>query len=426
MSGNSRFVLSRNLRILMVSMILANTGSMMTAALLPLFVTNLGATVSQVGLFFTLSSIFPLLVQIIGGWLSDTIGRLRAIAIGSVLGVVGYLAFLLAPTFWWLLLAQALFSITRALVGPSFSAFTAEESEASARGRTYGAIQALFYTVNVIGPALGGWIADHFGFRAVYGLAAVLYLMATIIRVSMARRLAVNGSPAEAGAAPSSLRQQMGVVTGMLLAGGVITWILLVDGVRDIAFMMSEQLTPVFLDQVGGLTFTQIGLFGSVMGLASMLSSPLAGVLSDRYDERATIALGTAASALGFGGLLVARGPVGFAVAAVFLGNAWGMMEPAYHSLISKAVPGKQLGTFFGLFDTSLGVLSLPAPWLGGQLWTRITPQMPFLLTALTSAVSIWPIWRKFKLHPGEVYAESKAMPTATPASASEGVEPSP
>jgi hypothetical protein len=37
-------------------------------------------------------------------------------------------------------------------------------------------------------------------------------------------------------------------------------------------------------------------------------------------------------------------------------------MSPAYQSLISKAVPEKMLGTAFGFLQTSLGVVSLPAP----------------------------------------------------------------
>ena len=38
-------------------------------------------------------------------------------------------------------------------------------------------------------------------------------------------------------------------------------------------------------------------------------------------------------------------------------------MSPAYNSLISKAVPEKVRGTAFGLFSTSLGLVSLPSPW---------------------------------------------------------------
>jgi MFS family permease len=391
-------LLSKNMQILLVSMILANTGSMMTTPLLALYVSSFGATIEEVGLFFTLASIFPLAVQIIGGWLSDTIGRLNAIAIGSVLGVVGYLAQVVAPTFWWLLLAQAIFAITRSLVGPSFSAFTAEESGEETRGRTFGITQTLFNVVHVIGPALGGWIADRYGFRVTFAAAGVLYLLATIIRVAIARRVARETDLPPSRPSLGGLWEQMRTMALLFVGGGVITWILLIDGVRDIAFRMSEELAPVFLERVGALSVSQIGFLGSVMGMLSLVASPIAGALVDRFSEKATIALGTVTSALGFVAMLGATNLTGFAVSSSLLGASWGLMDPAYQSLISKAVPSRVLGTAYGFLDTSLGLVSLPAPWLGGQLWTRFTARTPFFLTTIVLSLSVWPIWAKFRL----------------------------
>ncbi|MFN2146286.1 MAG: MFS transporter, partial [Anaerolineales bacterium] len=74
----------------MVAMVLANTAGSMQGMMLPLFVSNLGASVAQIGLVFTLSNIVPLILQVFGGWFSDNYGRLRAVAIGSVGGVAGH------------------------------------------------------------------------------------------------------------------------------------------------------------------------------------------------------------------------------------------------------------------------------------------------------------------------------------------------
>jgi len=400
-------LLSKDMRILLVSMILANTGSMMTVPLLALYVTSLGATIEEVGLFFTLASVFPLAVQIIGGWLSDTIGRLNAIAIGSVLGVLGYLAQVVAPSFWWLLIAQAIFAVTRSLVGPSFSAFTAEESSEDTRGRTFGITQTLFNVVHVIGPALGGWIAEQFSFRMTFAVAGILYLLATIIRVAMARKVAARNAQSASTPTLTGLWEQMRTMAILFVGGGVITWILIIDGVRDIAFRMSEELAPVFLQRVGALSVSQIGLLGSVMGLLSLISSPIAGMLIDRYSERATIALGTVMSTLGFLAMLLSGDFEGFALSSALLGTSWGLMDPAYQSLISKAVPGRVLGTAYGFLDTSLGLLSLPAPWLGGLVWTRYTARTPFLLTTIVLSISVWPIWAKFNLRRGNGQIEA-------------------
>jgi MFS family permease len=149
-------LLSGLILLFLLAMILANMGGQMYGPLMSIYIRNLGATVPQIGLFFTLSSIVPLALQILGGWISDTLGRLRAIAIGSVVGVFTYVALVLAPTWEWLLLAAAFSAITGALVGPSFDAFIAEQSSEENRAKMFGVTQALFGIVGFIGPALGG------------------------------------------------------------------------------------------------------------------------------------------------------------------------------------------------------------------------------------------------------------------------------
>jgi hypothetical protein len=45
-----------------------------------------------------------------------------------------------------------------------------------------------------------------------------------------------------------------------------------------------------------------------------------------------------------------------------------------------------------------LGLFSLPAPAIGGQLWERVNPGFPFQLTAWATLLSVVPVWLKFKL----------------------------
>ena len=89
----------------------------------------------------------------------------------------------------------------------------------------------------------------------------------------------------------------------------------------------------------------------------------------------------------------------------VIAGIGVGLATPAYQSLISKAVPQRLRGVAFGLFSTSLGLVSLPAPLIGGYLWEKVNPQFPFMLTAFISLLSIIPVWFKFKVI-GDVEAE--------------------
>jgi MFS family permease len=88
-----------------------------------------------------------------------------------------------------------------------------------------------------------------------------------------------------------------------------------------------------------------------------------------------------------------------------------GLLSPAYQSLVSKVVPRQSLGTFSGLFQGSVGLISLPAPWIGAQLWERFNPRLPFLLTAIGAAITLPVVWWKFKLPKAPPEAEAELAP---------------
>ncbi len=205
----------------MAAMVLANVGGNMYGPLLPLYLKSLNASVLQVGLFFTLSQIVPLALQILGGWISDSLGRLRSIAMGSVAGVFSYVGLILAPTWQWVLLGEGLSSITRSLVAPSFNAFIAEESAEKNRARVFGITETIFIVVNIIGPPLGGWLADTYGFKIMLAWAGGLYFVATVIRIAMARAAARSREVKTQKLTVASLKSNLGLMTGMVLAGGV-------------------------------------------------------------------------------------------------------------------------------------------------------------------------------------------------------------
>ena len=178
------------------AMILANIAGTMTNLLMPIYLTELGASVGQVGLVFTLTSVVILVLQILGGWISDNIGRLRAIAIGSIGGVIGFFLMLISPTWQWMLISLAISMIPYALVGPSFGAFIAENSSEANRGRVYGLTGTIYQVTGIIGPPLGGLLAAQLGFKPMLLVAAIFYSMAAGLRIWMARTMKSAGERA--------------------------------------------------------------------------------------------------------------------------------------------------------------------------------------------------------------------------------------
>jgi len=65
-------LLSRKMILFLIGLTFAEATRAMTAVQIPVFLREIGASVSQVGLFFTLTMIVPLVLGIFGGWISDS------------------------------------------------------------------------------------------------------------------------------------------------------------------------------------------------------------------------------------------------------------------------------------------------------------------------------------------------------------------
>jgi len=415
MKKNIFSMVNVNLRWFLLGMILANIAGEMLNSMLSLYLIKLGASVAQVGLVYTVASLVPILLQIFGGWMSDTVGRLRAIAIGSVITVFGYLIFFVSPSWQWVMVGLCVEFVSSSFVAPSFNAYIAEQCDEDVRGRVFGVIQGIYMVVTVIGPILGGILAYRVSFKAMLVAAFIFFLMATLLRVYMA--LSERFKPERSPEKPSfkGLKTQLVSIFGLLFAGGVLTWIWITDGLLDTSFNLAAQLFPIYLSDIGHLTVEQIGLFGSFFGGACILGNFIGGWLTDKWSERIILVGGFTLLAASLVVMVTATGYFGFLFSRILMGLGDGVLSPAYSSLISRVVPEEKRGLAFGFFGTSLGILSLPMPWIGGQLWEKFSPQTPFWITAIACFIVVPIAWFKFGLpKTGSASKQTEPVPADT------------
>lgn len=383
---------------------------------IPVYIRELGATIPQIGLFFTVSMVFPLLVRVFGGWLADSVGRLRVIFVGSLTGVLTYAAYAVAPNWQSAMIAPALMAITSALTLPAYFAYIADIAPPNTQGRMYGVSQTVYRAAGVIAPPIGGLLGAGLGYRVMFASSTVIFGIASIIFFFLLRDRPSLARPNQEFSL-KAFRGSMGELSGLLLAGGVVTWILLVDGVRDIAFSLSFDLMPVYLTDIAHISKEGIGLLFGIYGIAPLLTLYPAGLLVDRTSERAVIA---AALCCVVGSRLVfalASGFWGFALSWILLGTGASLFEPSGGSLVARVVPRRLRGTFFGLFATTISIFSLPAPWIGSQIWDLLGPRFPFFITVALGSLTILPAW--YKLYVPRTKQPAGGPPAGTPEIAS-------
>ncbi len=408
--GSSTFFNRRNV-IFLLGIGLAEASMSMPMVQVPVYLRELGASITDIGFFFTISMIFPILVRIMGGWLGDAIGQLRVIFFGSLTGILTFAVYALAPSWQAALLGPALLAVTMALTIPAFNSYVAAHTQEGTRGRAFGLAQAIRNMAWVVAPPIGGFLGQAFGYRVMFaaassisGLAAVIFLVLYRTGASAVR----SDQPR-----PASLRGSLGQLAALVLAGGLVTWILLIDGLRDIGVKLSFDLMPVYLSDIGGISKQGIGLLDGIYGLALFATGYPAGWLVDKTSERFGLVLGFLMVALSRLLFPFSPGFWGFAGSWIILAVGDGLIEPAGVSLISRAVPAHLRGITFGLMITSLSIFSLPAPWLGSQAWARLGQQVPFLLSAVVIALMAIPVW--LKLVPSRRAGESSTRPISPP-----------
>ena len=155
------------------------------------------------------------------------------------------------------------------------------------------------------------------------------------------------------------------------------------------------------------------GIADSIFAVVGVLGSPLGGFLSDRKGERHAIVPGMGIFSASMMVFITSRNLASMSIAYIMFGMGQALMSPAYSSLISKAVPEKLRGLAFGLFSTSVGVVALPAPFIGAWLYERFNPQVPFILPTIALLVAMPIAWRKFRM-PKQIEEIPVAIPAPT------------
>ena len=351
------------------------------------------ATDTQMGLLSGLA--FGLLYAVLGmpvGRLADRWNRRNIIAVCCGLWSLATLACGLAAQFWQLLLARMSVAIGEAGgMAPAISVV----SDLYPKKRRSLAISLFMMGPHLgvlIGLALGGWIAQHYGWRAtfmVFGVPGIVLSALVWLWVREPQRGAFDATVVAPMRTESLLRQ-----VSRLLGVTAFYRLALACGLAGLAGYGYGVWIPSFLVRSHGVSLAQAGLmFGVASGLGAVLGSLFSGWLCDRCvmrDERWQLGLPTLGmllavpSALAFilwpqgghwqwGGLQVPHAMV-FAPVFAFFASWW---PPLSYTAVShmvdpteRSVAAALLNFFVTLFGSGLG------PLVTGLLSDELMPRL--------------------------------------------------
>src|SRR5437899_4216256 len=137
---------------------------------LPFLQKNLNATAIGVQWVVEAYALFLSALLLVGGSLGDRYGRKRIFVIGVALFAVASAGCGLAVSIDQLIIARAIQGIGGALLIPGSLAIISASFDAEHRGRAIGTWSGFSAITTAIGPVLGGWLIEHFSWRAVFFL----------------------------------------------------------------------------------------------------------------------------------------------------------------------------------------------------------------------------------------------------------------
>src|SRR5690625_24213 len=171
-----------SLVILLLNLFIAFMGIGLVIPVLPTIMNELHLTGSMVGYLVSAFAIMQLLVSPIAGQWVDKFGRKRMIVIGLIIFSFSELLFGLGKVVEALFISRILGGISAAFIMPAVTAFIADITTMEARSKALGYMSAAISTGFIIGPGIGGFLAE-FGSRTPFFFAAALSFVAAALSI---------------------------------------------------------------------------------------------------------------------------------------------------------------------------------------------------------------------------------------------------
>jgi len=150
---------------------------------LPFLQTNLNATAIGIQWVVEAYSLFLSALLLVGGSLGDRYGRRRIFNIGVVVFAVASALCGLAANIEQLIVARAVQGIGGALLVPGSLALISSSFNEKERGKAIGTWSGFSAMTTAIGPVLGGWLVEHWSWRAAFLLN--LPLAVAVLAISL-------------------------------------------------------------------------------------------------------------------------------------------------------------------------------------------------------------------------------------------------
>ncbi|ASZ07095.1 MULTISPECIES: multidrug efflux MFS transporter [Enterococcus] len=347
---------------------------------IPVYVEQLGTPQDQVELFsglaISVTAFAAAIVAPVWGNLADRKGR-KIMMVRAAAGMtitMGSLAFV--PNVYWLLIMRFFNGILSGYI-PNATAMIASQAPKEKSGWALGTLSTGAIAGNLIGPSMGGALAQWFGMENVFIITGAVLLVTTILTIFLVKE---DFHPVEKKDLVSTKEIFSKMDHFSILVGLFITTLILQIGVTSISPILTLYIRQLSGD-INNVLFIS-GLIVSVAGVSAVLSSPKLGKLGDKIGNHKVLLAGLVLSFCCYLPMAFVQTPLQLGILRFILGFSTGALMPSINTLISKITPQEGVSRVYSYNQMFSNFGQVLGPMLGSTVAHSFGYSAVFVVTS--------------------------------------------
>lgn len=371
--------------ILIVNMFIVQVGVGLIIPVLPGFMQMLGINSTTLGYLISFMGFSQLLFSPLAGQWADQYGRKVLIVCGiGMFGISQYM-FAFADELWMLYLSRLLGGVGIAFITPAITAYIADITTEDSRAKVLGRMGAAMSFGIVIGPGIGGFLAEY-GLRLPFYAASAASAFSMIATCFLLPETLTKEKQLLARHSPQNRKGLISQIALSFRAPYRLLFLLIF--ILTFGLVNVEVIFGLYVDKKYGFTPKDIAILlmaGVTMGV--IVQALLIDWLLRFFGERQVISMGMFLSAVSLA-LMLLPGNFWYTllVTALFL-TFTSILRPAINTLLSR-IAGEDQGFVAGMSNayTSMGIIVGPS--IAGMLFD-IHMDLPYVFGVLFILVGL-------------------------------------
>lgn len=347
--------------------------------ILPLYLANvLNLDKSFIGLTEGLVTSSASIFKIVSGYLSDHFRSRKSIVfVGYLLSLIGRPLLAVSSSGGAVLLFRFMDGIGKGIKDSPKDALIADTTDAATRGRSFGIARMLDTFGSVVGPlilfVLLYLLRDNtLKYQYIFVIAAIpLFFTLAILKIYVQETPLKEKSTSES--VSSALPRKFYIFL-------IIMVVFTLGNSSDTFLILRAQNV--------GVTVLAIPLVYALFNFFYASASVPLGSLSDRIGRERVIILGWLAYAVAYLGFALANQAYQIWLLFAFYGLYYATTEGVAKALIADLVSAEHRGKAYGIYNSVIGLIALPASVIAGFLWDAVSAAAPFFFGALMAGIA--------------------------------------